>query len=104
MIIDDLDRPIEQYFFAPWQRTIAVRAISSAQFVVAQGMIAKASDDGMPAAQVKALAFVCSCGVVEPQGTADEWESGTIPETLSELGNYIISKSARGHVEAAKKN
>lgn len=101
-MLQDLDRPIVEYEYQPWQRVVKFRVLSAGQFAQVMGAMTDANADDK-AAQIATMSQICAMGIVDPQATADEWKEVTI-ETLMHLGNKVLAITTKEAAEEAKKN
>jgi len=102
-MLQDLDRPIVEYEYEPWGRSVKMRVLSAGQFVQVMSAMSAAPDDDN-AAKIQAMAKVCSLGILDPPGTAEEWADGVTLETLMHLGNRVLSTTSQSMQDVSKKN
>jgi hypothetical protein len=102
-MLSELDRPVTEYFFEPWQRAVKMRRLSAEQFVQVMGDMGTA-DEKDAASQVRVMSRICAMGIVDPAATAEEWAGGTTVDTLMHLGNQVLRNHSTEAIAAAKKN
>ena len=102
-MLADLDRPVIEYHYKPWDRTVKLRVLSAAQFVEVMQLL-PGIDDEDRIAQVKAFAGVCAMGIEDPKADADEWARDVTLDTLVHLGNRVLEKTGKTLDDTAKKN
>lgn len=102
-MLADLDRPAEEYFYEPWDREVVLRRLSAMQFVEIMKLVSAAGEDDV-AAKVTTMAKVCSLGIVDPAGSAEQWANETCVDTLMHLGNRVLTTTVDQLADEAKKN
>lgn len=102
-MLAEIARPTIVEHYAPWNRDIAYRRLSAAQFVRVLALQAALGDDDREG-QVKMFAELCAQCIVEPQATAQEWAEEATMDALVELGTLVLAHSAEKLSDEAKKN
>ena len=102
-MLQELDRPIIEVMYEPWDRMVKLQVLSASQFVDVMQAVNTAPEEDH-AAKIAAMSQVCALGVLDPKATADEWANDVTLATLMDLGNRVLSTTSEQLTDDAKKN
>jgi hypothetical protein len=84
-----IDRPSVTFSYEPWGREVTVRALGARQLLEWQAELSKAQE-GSQADQAAAFARYLSLAVIDPAGTAEEWQEEATLNTLIKLAGEAM--------------
>lgn len=90
--LGNIDRPQVTFPYEPWGRQVTARAIGARQLLDWQVELAKAQE-GSQADQAAAFAQYLSMAMVDPAGTAEEWQDEVTLNTLISLAGEAMQQT-----------